>query len=463
MAPGTAAAVFDLDRTLLRGASGPVITAELRARGVVADRHLPGEGLVYCFFDLVGETLPSMVLTRQLARMAEGWDRSAVQEAGVHAGETLLAAVQPYARQVIEGHREEGRRLVMATTTPYDLVKPLADALGFDAVVATRYGVKDGCYDGTIDGEFVWGKGKLAAVREWAADQDVDLEASWAYSDSFYDIPLLSAVEHPVAVNPDLRLQAVAALRRWPTLHLDAPPGVPKVLGVEPQQVLLPLARPEIFPYARFDIDGVENIPADGPAIVCGNHRSYFDPLAVAVAVGKAHRPIRFLGKKEVFDAPVVGQIASALGGIRVNRGTGSDEPLEEAARIISGGEVVAIPRGYAFFKPNLKGKWGAARLAAMTGAPVVPLGLWGTEHVWPRNSRLPNVLNLTSPPTVRVRIGEPFHVSGDDVDADTRRIMDSIVQLLPDEARQKHDPTDEELARTFPAGTTPPTDEPED
>jgi putative phosphoserine phosphatase/1-acylglycerol-3-phosphate O-acyltransferase len=468
MAPSSAAAVFDLDRTLLRGASGPVITAELRARGVVADRHLPGEGLVYGFFDLVGETLPSMVLTRQLARMAEGWDRAAVQEAGVHAAETLLAAVQPYARQVIEGHREEGRRLVMATTTPYDLVKPLADALGFDAVVATRYGVKDGCYDGTIDGEFVWGKGKLAAVREWAADQDVDLEASWAYSDSFYDIPLLSAVEHPVAVNPDLRLQAVAALRRWPAVHFDAPPGVPKLLGVEPQQVLLPLARPEIFPYARFDVEGVENIPDTGPAIVCGNHRSYFDPLAVAVSVGKAGRPIRFLGKKEVFDAPVVGQIASALGGIRVNRGTGSDEPLEEAARIIAGGELVAImpqgtiPRGYAFFKPSLKGKWGAARLAAMTGAPVVPLGLWGTEEVWPRSSRLPNVLNLTSPPTIRVRIGEPFHVSGDDVDADTRRIMDSIVQLLPDEAREKHDPTDEELARTFPAGTTPPTDEPD-
>ncbi|OWY59165.1 phospholipid biosynthesis protein, partial [cyanobacterium TDX16] len=184
-----------------------------------------------------------------------------------------------------------------------------------------------------------------------------DLDASWAYSDSFYDIPLLSAVANPVAVNPDLRLQAVATFRRWPTLNLDAPPGVPKVLGIEPQQVLLPLARPEIFPYARFDIEGHENIPAKGPAIVCGNHRSYFDPLAVAVAVGKAHRPIRFLGKKEVFDAPVVGQIAKALGGIRVDRGTGSDEPLEEAARILSGGELVAImpqgtiPRGYAFFK----------------------------------------------------------------------------------------------------------------
>jgi putative phosphoserine phosphatase/1-acylglycerol-3-phosphate O-acyltransferase len=469
MAPSSSgAAIFDLDRTLLRGASGPVITGELRARGIVPDRSIPGEGLVYGFFDLVGETLPGMFLTRQLARMAEGWNREEVQEAGRHAAGTLLEAVQPYARQVIEGHRAEGRKLVMATTTPYDLVKPLAEGLGFDAVVATRYGVKDGCYDGTIDGEFVWGKGKLASVQEWASGAGVDLDASWAYSDSFYDIPLLSAVANPVVVNPDLRLQAVATFRRWPTLNLDAPPGVPKVLGIEPQQVLLQLARPEIFPYARFDVEGHENIPVKGAAIVCGNHRSYFDPLAVAVAAGKAHRPIRFLAKKEVFDAPVVGQLATALGGIRVDRGTGSDEPLQEAARILEGGELVAImpqgtiPRGYAFFKPNLKGKWGAARLAALTGAPVVPLALWGTEEVWPRNSRLPNVLNLTSPPTIRVRIGEPFHVTGEDVDADTRRIMDSIVQLLPDEARVKRDPTDEELARTFPAGTAPPTDEPD-
>lgn len=465
MASGVA--VFDLDRTLLRGASGPVITEELRVGGVVPERSMPGEGLMYGLFDRIGETLPSMLITRQLARMAAGWDRAAVQEAGERAAPRLEALVQPYAGQVIAGHREAGRRLVLATTTPHDLVRPLADRLGFDAVVATRYGVRDGHYDGTIDGEFVWGRGKLAAVRRWAAAEGVRLdEQSWAYSDSFYDLPLLSAVAEPVAVNPDLRLHAVATLRRWPILQLDVPPGVPKVLGFEPQDVLLPFARTELFPYARFDIEGVEHIPDVGPAVVCGNHRSYFDPLTVALAVGQAHRPIRFLGKKEVFDAPVVGQVAKALGGIRVDRGTGSDEPLELAAQALRGGELVAImpqgtiPRGRAFFDPELKGRWGAARLAALAGAPVVPLGLWGTEQVWPRNSRVPNVFNLTNPPTVRVRIGEPFEVGGEDPDADTAEIMARIVALLPEEARQPHEPTPEELARTFPAGADPDADQ---
>ncbi len=76
---GQPAAFFDLDRTLLRGASGPVITEALRAAGVVPDRHIPGEGLVYKVFDIVGETLPAMLLTRQAARVAKGWNRAAVQ------------------------------------------------------------------------------------------------------------------------------------------------------------------------------------------------------------------------------------------------------------------------------------------------------------------------------------------------------------------------------------------------
>ena len=91
----------------------------------------------------------------------------------------------------------------------------------------------------------------------------------------------------------------------------------------------------------------------------------------MSVAIARSGRTVRFLGKKEVFDAPVVGQLATAMGGIRVDRGTGSDEPLQAAADALAGGEVVAImpqgtiPRGPAFFDPELKGRWGAARLAA--------------------------------------------------------------------------------------------------
>jgi putative phosphoserine phosphatase/1-acylglycerol-3-phosphate O-acyltransferase len=453
------AAFFDLDRTLLKGASGPVISAALREAGVIPDRKLPGEAAVYKIFDVFGENLASMALTRQAARVATGWSADAVVEAATQAAKVLTGMVQPYARQLMDEHRAAGRPVVLATTTPFDMVKAFADEMGLDDVIATTYGRDaEGRYDGTIVGSFAWGTGKLDAVRAWADEHGVDLRASYAYSDSVFDVPLLSAVGHPTAVNPDPQLRVVAAVRRWKVQHLDAPPGVPKVLGVEPWGALRPFMSPLAFPFARFDIEGVDRIPATGPGIVVANHRSYFDTAAVGLTVAPSGRPLRFLGKKEVFDAPVVGALARAMGGIRVERGSGSDEPLKAAARALEAGELVAmmpqgtIPRGRAFFEPELVGRWGAARLAKMTGAPLIPIGLWGTERVWPRNAKVPNVLAIANPPLVRSRVGHPLHVAGDDLDEDTRRIMDAIVDLLPPEARVRREPTADELRRTIPS-----------
>jgi putative phosphoserine phosphatase/1-acylglycerol-3-phosphate O-acyltransferase len=378
--------------------------------------------------------------------------------------------VQPLAEPLFAEHRAAGRPVVMATTTPYDMVKPLADLLGLDDVVATRYGVNaDGTYDGTIVGPFVWSAGKLAAVKAWADAHGVSLAQSYAYSDSVYDTPLLAAVGNPFVVNPDPRMVVMAAARRWPTLDLSAaadtgnggsPVAKIPVVNLELQRVALSLTHPLLFPYARFDISGVEHIPSTGPVILVGNHRSYFDVAAVAVTIARTGRTVRFLGKKEVFDAPVIGQIAAAMGGIRVDRGTGSDEPLQAAADALAGGDMVAlmpqgtIPRGKAFFEPKLKGRWGAARLAAMTGATVVPVGLWGTEKVWPRSARVPNVLNVLDPPLVTVRVGAPVTLKHDDPDLDTKKIMKAIMALLPPESREKRKPTPEEISAASPPGS---------
>ncbi|MCP3855169.1 MAG: HAD-IB family hydrolase [Actinomycetia bacterium] len=460
----TAAAFFDLDRTLLIGASGPVISEAMRAEGVIGPNSVPGEKLLFGLFDAIGETLPTMLITRQGARAAKGWSVEAVRKVGEAVAEPLAERVLPYARQAIDQHQAEGRPVVLATTTPYDLVKPLADELGLDGVVATRYGIDatnrdDLTYDGSVDGEFVWGRGKLKAVRAWGRAHQIDLSESWAYSDSVFDSPLLGAVGNPVAVNPDPRLLIVATAQRWPIVHFDVPPGVPKLLGIEPQRVLHVLARPELFPFARFDIEGVENIPKDGGAIMVGNHRSYFDVSALGMVLAQAGRPARFLGKKEVFDAPLVGQVARALGGIRVDRGTGSDRPLDDAADALAAGELVAlmpqgtIPRGRAFFDPELKGRWGAVRLARTAGVPLVPVGLWGTEKVWPRSARVPNVLNVTDPPPIRIRVGAPFHAADGDIDQATAEMMERINALLPPEAHVRREPTPEELAAALPPG----------
>ncbi len=425
-------------------------------------RSIPGERVLYGIFNRIGETLPSMALARQAATMARGRSRDALRAAGAAAAPALAALVQPFAWPLFAEHRAAGRFLVMATTTPFDLAQALAAELEFDDVLATRYGVAaDGTYDGSLVGPFVWAQGKLEAVRTWAGEHGVDLADSYAYSDSVFDSPLLGAVGHPVVVNPDPAMVLMARLRRWPVVNLDVPPGVVKVpvVGVELQKLLGQLARPAFLPFVRFEISGLGNVPSHGAAIVVANHRSYFDAGAVAVTLARTGRAARFLGKKEVFDAPVIGSLASALGGIRVERASGSLEPLKAAAEALAGGEVVAlmpqgtIPRGPAFFEPELKGRWGAARLAKLSGAPVIPVGLWGTEKVWPRSSRLPNVLNLTNPPLVTVKIGKPVKLEHKSLKADTRRIMTAITKLLPPEARRARTPTEAELAATYPPG----------
>ncbi len=452
------AAIFDLDRTLLQGGTGPLLSRAMYDLGVVT-RRLPGERLLYGLFDRVGETLPSILLARQATLVAKGREMASFDAAAVAAAETIAAVIHPFAISLIEQHKAAGRPVVLATTTPYHLIAPLAERLGFDHVVATRYRITDGRFDGALSGRFVWSRGKLAAVREWAESEGVDLSESFAYSDSIYDLPLLSAVGRPAAVNPDPRLSLYAVTRGWPIVHFDVSPGVFKVpvVGVELQRLLFLASPPLLTPYARFDIAGTEHIPRTGPAILVGNHRSYFDLQTIIQLLRRTGRTTRALGKKEIFDVPGIGALATALGGIPVDRNGGGTESFENAAVALEGGELVCllpqgtIPRGARFYDPVLKGRTGAARLAVMTRAPVIPFGIWGSEHVWPRSSPIPRVLNVLDPPTVRVRVGQPVDLKYRSAVADTRRIMEAIVDCLPPEAREHREPTEEEIRRATP------------
>jgi putative phosphoserine phosphatase/1-acylglycerol-3-phosphate O-acyltransferase len=457
-------AVFDLDRTLITSSSATVFRHHLAEHGLGNASDLPLVDVFTRFYEQFGETWLMMQPARLSSRAANGWSVATVEAAMDDAAEELASMVLPGAAKAIDEHRSAGRRLVMATTSPLVFVKPFADRLGFDDVVATQWERTTGpdgdeVFTGRMTGDFVWGRSKADAVARWAVEHDADLARSWAYSDSYFDAPLLTMVGHPVAVNPDLQLRVTAAVRGWPVVHFDRSDGVVKILGRELQEWSRPLMRQEIVtPNARIEFDGLEHIPASGPAIVVFNHRSYFDPIVMGLVIAKTGRNVRGLGKKEVFDVPIVGRILKASGGIRVDRGTGSDEPLEAAIAAVEAGELLmiapegTIPRGPAFFDPVLKGRWGAARIAAATGAPVIPVGLWGTEKVWPRSARLPKI-SLTDRPLVTVSVGPPVDLKYRSADADTKKIMKAISAQLPPEARVKRTPTPEELALTFPPG----------
>ena len=459
-------AFIDLDRTLLRKASGPALNRALTASGVLKERRsLPGESLLFSVFDRFGENAASMGLARAAARVAKGWSQQDALAAGRLAVPELLDLVAPFAPQRLAAFRAAGLKVVLATTTPTDLVAGMAEALDLDDVIATTYEVVDGRYTGRIDGRFVWGLGKLRAVEAWARAHDEDLADCHACSDSFFDIPLLSTVGHSHTVNADPRLLAVAAARRWPIENWDRPDGVPSILGLEPYHFVRTLLRPEVFPYARFDIEGIERVPATGPVILASNHRSYFDVAALALVAAKINRPVRVLAKKELFAVPGLSHAARAIGGISVDREGAPERAFSEALASLEAGEALivlpegTIPRGPDFFDPVLTGKTGTARLAALSGAPIHPIGLWGTEEVWPRSSKVPCTTTLLEPPTIRIRIGEAFTVEGSDARADTERIMAAIVDQLPEKARVARTPSAEELASTYPSGRVPEVD----
>ncbi len=455
----SAVAVFDLDRTLISTSSALVFRKHLAEAGLGGSRELPLADVLSRFYEQFGENWLMMQPARLASRSSAGWLVNDVEAAMKPAAEELAELVLPFARETIEEHRRAGDLLVLATTSPRPFVEPFARQLGFDGVVATEWEIDGDSYTGAMDGGFIWGRAKADAVERWAHEHGVNLKKSSAYSDSYFDAPLLALVGNPVAVNPDLQLRATAAIRGWPVRYFDKADGVAKIAGREIQEWTRPLMRPELLaPNADIEFEGVENIPAEGGVILVFNHRSYFDPTVMGLLIAKAGRNVRGLGKKEVFDVPIIGRLMRAAGGIRVDRGTGSDEPLEAAAESIRGGELLmlapegTIPRGPAFFDPVLKGRWGAARLAAETGAPVIPVGLWGTEKVWPRSSRLPR-MSLSDRPKVTATVGKPVKLKYDDPDADTKRIMKAITKLLPPEARVKRTPTAEELALTYPPG----------
>jgi putative phosphoserine phosphatase / 1-acylglycerol-3-phosphate O-acyltransferase len=447
-----AAAIVDVDRTLPTGRAGRLLLDALHRAGVAAP---PGP------LRPAVDAAALMSLSTQLSLLAllasRGWSEEAVRQAAEAAAEAVVDDVAPYLRPLLDDHRSSGGRLLLVSAAPPAVAEPLGGLLGAEDVAGTTWAEGRGPL-AAIQGPLVWARSKADAGATWLRSVRVSPGAAHAYADNFYAGPLLASVGHAHAVDPDARLLVLARTRGWPVRHLDVPEGVVKVAGRELQEWIRPFARADSVPNARVDIRGLEHVPGWGGAILAFNHRSYFDATVAGLVAARAGRAVRGLGKKEVLDAPVLGTLARAVGTIRVDRGTGSDEPLDAAALALRAGEVVmiapqgTIPRGPAFFEPELKGRWGVARLAAMTRAPVIPMGLWGTDDVWPRNARLPRIDPLRRP-RVTVRIGPPVELAYDDVDTDTKRVMAALMDLLPPEARERGIPTDEELSRTYPPG----------
>jgi phosphoserine phosphatase len=119
--------------------------------------------------------------------------------------------------ELIDRHHAEGRDVVIVSSSGAEVVEPIGAMLGADRVLATRMVVEDGRYTGEIE-FYAYAENKATAIRELAEREGYDLDSSYAYSDSFTDLPMLEAVGHPTAVNPDRALRKEAVAREWPVL-----------------------------------------------------------------------------------------------------------------------------------------------------------------------------------------------------------------------------------------------------
>jgi HAD superfamily hydrolase (TIGR01490 family) len=218
-----AAAFFDLDRTLMAGSSGMHFARAAYRTGMVGRSQLARWGLEHVRFRLRGstDTRTTQVLS-QVRELLAGVPERDIDRMAPDLLAGVLPRIYPPMLEEVRAHQDAGRVTFIVSAAGNALVEILARVLGMDGGIGTRYEVAaDGLLTGRIVEPFVYGEGKVKAMREFAAQHDVDLGESWAYSDSVSDLPMLRAVGKPVAVNPDAELARIAETEGWQVMRFE--------------------------------------------------------------------------------------------------------------------------------------------------------------------------------------------------------------------------------------------------
>jgi HAD superfamily hydrolase (TIGR01490 family) len=217
MADANAAAFFDLDRTLISGSSAFHFGISAWRNDLIPTGELLSDAFNALTFKLVGATDERSEAVRdRILHAVEGAEQAELIAMNEEIIPRILEKVRPESRGLLDMHHEAGRETWIVSASPIELVDPLAKALGMTGGIATTSEVVDGRYTGRLEGPFVYGEGKREAIQKLADQRGYDLRLSYSYSDSASDLPMMEMVGHPVAVNPDRPLEAVAHQRGWP-------------------------------------------------------------------------------------------------------------------------------------------------------------------------------------------------------------------------------------------------------
>lgn len=220
--PAPSAAFFDLDRTIISGSSVFAFGWAAYRAGMLSNRDLLGDALSAMTFLFMGasDEKTEAVKDRVLGAI-EGVPVTEFEKLGEQIIPALVDDVRREARGLIDLHHAAGRDTYIVSASPVEIVDEFARAIGMTGGIGTVAEIKDGIYTGALAQPFTYGKGKAYAVKRIAKEKGYDLDLSYAYTDSAGDLPMLEAVGHPVAVNPDRALETIAGARGWPIVEFS--------------------------------------------------------------------------------------------------------------------------------------------------------------------------------------------------------------------------------------------------
>ena len=214
----TSAAFFDVDNTVMQGASIFHLARGLYRRKFFTTRDIVGAAYKQAYFRFVGVEDPEHVAETRASALAfiAGHTVTELEELGEEIFEEAMAhRIWPGTRALAQMHLDQGQRVWLVTAAPIEIATIIARRLGLTGAMGTVAEHVDGVYTGRLVGEMLHGPAKGEAVKALAAREGLDLERCAAYSDSFNDLPLLSMVGEPCAINPDARLRAHAREQGW--------------------------------------------------------------------------------------------------------------------------------------------------------------------------------------------------------------------------------------------------------
>ncbi len=408
-------AFFDFDGTLISGFSVFSFIKEQIKKAHLSPRELTE--LVAAISSYALGQLGFSGLMGAAAQMLRGVSEDGYAEFGEQVYEKHLARqIYPESRALVEAHLRKGHTVaIISSATRYQIESAAAD-LGIDTVLCTQLVVENGEFTGAVVKPTCWGQGKVTAAETLAQERGVNLEESFFYTDSHEDVALLERVGKPQPLNPNDKLTTISERRGWP-IRRFASRGQPRATDylrsiaatwsiVPTFAAALPIwaltgsvresqnfACSVFGDYAaalvglKLNVKGEHNVWAKRPAVFVFNHQSKADVIITAKLL---RRDIAGVGKKELKQYPLIGQILEFAGVVFIDRQNSASAieamtPLVDAMRF-EGKSVVIAPEGTRTISPRLGPfKKGAFHLAMQAGVPMVPIVIHNAIDVAPK------------------------------------------------------------------------------